>query len=169
MSVEDSKQEGACSLPESEAVSPVMPETPPPEAPPVPKTTAELYDESFPRLRLGDIVTGRVVKRLTNAVLVDIGLKAEGVLSVEEFRNRDDAAEGREVKVYLESFQDRAGFPVISKKKADFQLAWETIKQKSESAEGVPATVIKRDQIYGTRGYFFQALTLTQVLSIVFF
>jgi small subunit ribosomal protein S1 len=48
------------------------------------------------------------------------------------------------VKVYLESFQDRDGFPVISKKKADFQLAWETIKQKSESAEGVPATVIRR-------------------------
>jgi small subunit ribosomal protein S1 len=142
MSVEDSKQEGTTGLPESEAVSSAT-EVRPPEAP-APKTTAELYAESFPRLRIGDIVTGRVVKRLTNAVLVDIGLKAEGVLSVEEFRNRDEAAEGREVKVYLESFEDRDGFPVISKKKADFQLAWETIKQKSESAEGVPATVIKR-------------------------
>ena len=97
MSVEDSKQEGVAGLPESEAVAPAPPETKPPEAPPAPKTTAELYADSFPRLRLGDIVTGRVVKRLTNAVLVDIGLKAEGVLSVEEFRNRDEAAEGREV------------------------------------------------------------------------
>ena len=79
MSVEDSKQEGATGLPASEVVGSVMPEAKPPEAPPAPKTTAELYADSFPQLRIGDIVTGRVVKRLTNAVLVDIGLKAEGV------------------------------------------------------------------------------------------
>ncbi|MBM3313578.1 30S ribosomal protein S1 [candidate division WOR-3 bacterium] len=152
MPVEDSKPEGLTSPSESESVSTVLSGVSQPEAPPIPpkpaatpaKTTSELYAESFPKLRLGDIVTGRVVKRLPNAVLVDIGLKAEGVLSVDEFRNQDDAAEGREVKVYLEAFEDRDGFPVVSKKKADFQLAWETIKQKSESGEGVPATVIKR-------------------------
>ncbi len=107
-------------------------------------TMAELYANSFPTLRPGEIVTGRIIKKLPNAVLVDIGLKAEGVLPLEEFRNQAEAEEGREVKVYLDMLEDRDGFPVISKKKADFQLAWETIKEKSESAEGVPATVIKR-------------------------
>ena len=77
-------------------------------------------------------------------MLIDIGLKAEGVLALSEFRRPDEVQEGQEVKVYLDALEDREGFPVISKKKADFQLAWETIKEKSESAEGVPAIVIKR-------------------------
>ncbi|MFO7650992.1 MAG: 30S ribosomal protein S1 [bacterium] len=104
----------------------------------------DIYAASFPKLRPGEIVTGRIVKKLPTVALIDIGLKAEGVLGTDEFRNWDSVEEGQEVKVYLEVLEDREGFPVISKKKADFQLAWETIKQKSESAEGVPATVIKR-------------------------
>ncbi|MEO0085803.1 MAG: 30S ribosomal protein S1, partial [candidate division WOR-3 bacterium] len=107
-------------------------------------TMAELYERSFPTYREGEIVTGTIIKKLPTAVLVDIGLKAEGVLPLDEFRNPDDVREGQEVKVYLDSREDREGFPLISKKKADFQLAWETIKQKSESAEGVPAVVLRR-------------------------
>ncbi|MBN2537192.1 30S ribosomal protein S1 [candidate division WOR-3 bacterium] len=109
-----------------------------------PQTMADIYQDSFPRLKVGEIVTGRVIKRLPNAVLVDLGLKAEGILPLEEFRRPDEITDGMEVRVYLDAMEDREGFPVISKKKADFQLAWEKIKEKSESAEGVPATVIKR-------------------------
>jgi small subunit ribosomal protein S1 len=133
MSVEDNQLAGVTGQPE--------PEKP---ATPTGETMAELYASSFRRLRTGEIITGRIIKRLPNAVLVDIGLKAEGVLSLDEFRRPDEAREGQEVKVYLDVIEDREGFPVISKKKADFQLAWETIKQKSESAEGVPAVVMKR-------------------------
>jgi small subunit ribosomal protein S1 len=104
----------------------------------------DIYAGSFPTLKAGEIVTGTVIKKLPNAVLIDLGLKAEGVLPLEEFRNPEEVTEGQEIKVYLDALEDREGFPVISKKKADFQLAWEKIKEKSESAEGVPATVIKR-------------------------
>ncbi|MGQ9708274.1 MAG: 30S ribosomal protein S1 [bacterium] len=103
-----------------------------------------VYDISFPNFREGEIVTGRIIKRLNNAVLVDIGLKAEGVLGLDEFRNPDEAVEGATVQVYIEALEDNEGFPVISKKKADFQLAWEIIKQKSESSESVPAKVLRR-------------------------
>lgn len=103
-----------------------------------------IYEGSFPSLRAGEIVSGTIIKRLPNAVLVDLGLKAEGILPLEEFRNPEEAREGSQVKVYLDALEDREGFPVISKKKADFQLAWEKIKEKSESSEGVTATIIKR-------------------------
>uniref|UniRef100_A0A7V3UZK8 30S ribosomal protein S1 n=1 Tax=candidate division WOR-3 bacterium TaxID=2052148 RepID=A0A7V3UZK8_UNCW3 len=103
-----------------------------------------LYEISFPTYREGEIVTGTIIKRLQNAVLVDIGLKAEGVLPIDEFRNPEEAVEGRKIQVYIDAVEDQDGFPVISKKKADFQLAWETIKQKSESAEPVKATVLRR-------------------------
>ncbi|UCG44395.1 MAG: 30S ribosomal protein S1 [candidate division WOR-3 bacterium] len=104
----------------------------------------DIYADSFPTLKPGEIVSGTIIKKLPNAVLIDLGLKAEGVLPLEEFRNPEQVTEGQEIKVYLDALEDREGFPVISKKKADFQLAWEKIKEKSESAEGVPATVIKR-------------------------
>ena len=107
-------------------------------------TMADIYEGSFPTLKPGQIVTGTIIKRLPNAVLVDLGLKAEGILPLEEFRNPDEAKEGQEVKVYLDMLEDKEGFPAISKRKADFQLAWEKIKEKSESSEGVPATVMKR-------------------------
>ena len=107
-------------------------------------TMADIYAESFPTLKVGEIVKGTVIKRLPNAVLVDLGLKAEGILPLDEFRNPDEVQEGMEVKVCLDALEDREGFPVISKKKADFQLAWEKIKEKSESSEGVPTTVIRR-------------------------
>jgi small subunit ribosomal protein S1 len=95
-------------------------------------------------LREGDIVKGRIVKRMEDGILVDLGLKSEGLLALNEFDSPDDISEGSEVSVYLELLEDREGFPVISKRKADFQLAWETIKQKSESSEGVPAIVRKK-------------------------
>ncbi len=111
------------------------------------KTTNDrmaIYETSFPVLHEGEIVTGTIVKRLSNAVLVDIGLKAEGILPLDEFRNPGEAREGHRIQVYIDALEDKDGFPVISKKKADFQLAWETIKQKSETAEPVKATVLRR-------------------------
>ncbi len=104
----------------------------------------DIYEGSFPSLKEGEIVSGTIIKKLPKAVLIDLGLKAEGILPLEQFRNPAEVAEGQEVKVYLDAIEDRDGFPVISKKKADFQLAWNSIKEKSESSEGVPATVIKR-------------------------
>jgi small subunit ribosomal protein S1 len=107
-------------------------------------SVADIYESSFPRLREGEIVKGRIIKKTGEAVLVDLGLKSEAVLALNEFNNAQEIKEGEEISVYLEQLEDREGFPVISKRKADFQLAWETIKQKSESAEGVPAVVKKK-------------------------
>ncbi|MGQ9678985.1 MAG: 30S ribosomal protein S1 [bacterium] len=109
-----------------------------------PVEPGDIYSGSFPSYQEGAIVSGTIIKRLANAVLVDIGMKAEGILPLDEFRNPDEAVEGRQIQVYLEALEDKDGFPVVSKKKADFQLAWETIKQKSEQGEPVNATVLRR-------------------------
>ncbi len=119
----------------------------------------ELYERSFPKLREGEIIKGRIIRKTNDGVLVDVGLKSEAVLSPHEFNSLDEIKEGDEVSVYLEQLEDKEGFPVISKRKADFQLAWETIKQKSESSEGVPCTVKKKVKgglvvsIFGLEGF----------------
>ncbi|MDH5186532.1 MAG: 30S ribosomal protein S1 [bacterium] len=104
----------------------------------------DLYAQSFPTLKEGEIIKGRIIRRVGSVVLVDMGLKSEGILPLDEFNSLDDVIEGKEILVYLESLEDKEGFPVISKKKADFQLAWDTIQQKAESAEGVPAIIKKK-------------------------
>jgi len=77
-------------------------------------------------------------------VLLNLGLKAEGFLPMEEFPSPEDASVGKAVYVFLEAYEDRDGFPVISKKKADFQLAWDNIKHLYENGELAMGTVRKR-------------------------
>ncbi len=104
----------------------------------------KLLEESYVTHQEGDIIKATIIKRTKNGVLVNLGLKAEGFLPYEEFSNPDDAVEGKEVFVFLEAFEDREGFPVISKKKADFQLAWDKIKHIYENGEIAEALIRKR-------------------------
>ncbi len=104
----------------------------------------KLLEESYVTHQEGDIIKATIIKRTKNGVLVNLGLKAEGFLPYEEFSNPDEAVEGKEVYVFLETFENREGFPVISKKKADFQLAWDKIKHIYENGEIADATIRKR-------------------------
>jgi small subunit ribosomal protein S1 len=104
----------------------------------------KLLEESLVTPREGDIVKATVIKRTQNGILLNLGLKAEGFLPLEEFTDPADAEEGKTIHVYLEAYEDRDGFPVISKKKADFQLAWDKIKHIYENGETTPCTIKKR-------------------------
>jgi small subunit ribosomal protein S1 len=104
----------------------------------------KLLDASFATPREGEIVKATIIKQTENGVLLNLGLKAEGFLPAEEFTTTDDAQVGKEVYVFLEAYEDRDGFPVISKKKADFQLAWDKIKHLYENGELAMATLRKR-------------------------
>ena len=104
----------------------------------------KLLEASLVTPKEGDIVKATVIKRTENGVLLNLGLKAEGFLPLEEFTNHEDADEGKEIYVFLEAYENREGFPVISKKKADFQLAWDKIKHIYENGEMASCTIKKR-------------------------
>lgn len=95
-------------------------------------------------LKEKEIVKGRIVKILKNTVLVDLGLKSEGELSIDEFSDPNELKEGNEIYVYLERLEDREGKPVISKKQADFLLRWDKIKEKYEKGEPVEIKIKKK-------------------------
>lgn len=103
-----------------------------------------LLQRHYVTYKEGEIIKATIVKRTKNGVLLNLGLKAEGFLPFEEFASPDEAVEGKEVYVFLEAFENREGFPVISKKKADFQLAWDKIKRLYENGEIERATIRKR-------------------------
>ena len=104
----------------------------------------KLIAESLSSLHVGEIVKGKIARVEGNSVLVDLGWKSEGLLSITEFNEPSEIDVGDEVMVFVESLENREGLPVISKKKADFQMAWDTIKRKLEAEESCPALVRKK-------------------------
>lgn len=103
-----------------------------------------LLEGSMVAPREGDIVKATVIKKTQNGILLNLGLKAEGFLPLEEFTDLDNIQEGKIIHVYLEAYENRDGFPIISKKKADFQLAWDRIKHIYDNGETALCTIKKR-------------------------
>jgi ribosomal protein S1 len=79
------------------------------------------YDATFKKYTIGEIVKGKVVKIDTSGLLVDIGYKAEGLLSAEE---GEGLKAGEEIFVLIENLENREGYVVLSKKKADYERKW---------------------------------------------
>ena len=75
----------------------------------------------------GSIVHGRILQKRTNEVLVDIGYKSEGVISLSEFDDGEDLEVGSEVEVLLERLENDEGMVVLSKEKAAQKQNWEKI------------------------------------------
>lgn len=75
----------------------------------------------------GTVVKGKISKKLENEAFVDIGYKADGRVSKDEFAAWEDVAEGQEVDVYVEDVEDEDSLPVISVRKALAQKAWDEL------------------------------------------
>ena len=75
----------------------------------------------------GSIVKGRILQKRPNEVLVDIGYKSEGVISLSEFEETDQLEVGNEVEVLLERLENDEGMVVLSKEKAAQKQNWEKI------------------------------------------
>jgi small subunit ribosomal protein S1 len=92
-------------------------------------TMQELLGKTMRSFSEGSIVKGRILQKRTNEVLVDIGYKSEGVISLSEFEDGDDLEVGHEVEVLLERLENDEGMVVLSKEKAAQKQNWEKIVQ----------------------------------------
>ena len=93
------------------------------------------------------VVQGTVLRIDADRVLIDINYKAEGSVSINEFKN--EAGEitvsvGDIVEVYLERVNQEAGQSEISKRKADQVKAWEVIAEKYDNNETITGTITHR-------------------------
>jgi small subunit ribosomal protein S1 len=110
----------------------------------------QLYAETLRNIEEGEIVKGTVVKVTDQEVLVDVGYKSEGSISLREFRNeRGEApvAVGDEVEVFLEEAENSDGHIVLSKEKADKAKVWDEITKVYEDDSEIEGTVT--DKIKG--------------------
>ncbi|MHC4835750.1 MAG: S1 RNA-binding domain-containing protein [Planctomycetota bacterium] len=91
----------------------------------------------------GTIVTGRIVTQLGNDVIVELGLKSEGMVEASEFDDPEEIVSGKEIEVLLEEMDAESGI-LLSKRKADRIRGWERVIESNWSAgryrcAGVPA------------------------------
>ncbi len=95
----------------------------------------------------GDIVPGSVLQMIGSDVIVDVGYKSEGILSVDEFRDVDGnvrVREGDEIDVLVQRIDNRRGHLVLSHRKAEKMKVWNQIEDAFESQTTVRGRVVER-------------------------
>jgi small subunit ribosomal protein S1 len=103
---------------------------------------AELFEQSLAQteMRPGSIVKGTVVDVTPDVVVVNAGLKSEGVIPVEQFYNEHGEVEievGDEVEVALDSVEDGFGETRLSREKAKRARTWTMLEEAYEEGETV--------------------------------
>jgi len=93
----------------------------------------------------GQIVPGTVIRIEGDDVLVDVGYKSEGMVSLDEWNDVPVKPQpGDEIEVLLEDFEDQFGLLLLSKRKADRIRQWEAIINKHAEGDVVTGTVVRK-------------------------
>ncbi len=107
---------------------------------------AEMFEESLANqnLQRGAVITGTVVDIQSDSVIVHAGLKSEGVIPIEEFKNTSGEVEvevGDEVEVSLEAIEDGFGETKLSREKAKRDEVWRRLEKAFENEDIVKGII----------------------------
>jgi len=97
-------------------------------------------DSSLP----GTILKGTIVSQIGNDVIIEVGLKSEGVVDADEFEDADEISPGKDIEVLLEDTDSEGGLVLLSKHKADRIRGWEMIIDTKKEGDVVSGKVIRR-------------------------
>jgi len=105
------------------------------------------YHLSDQELTAGSLIKGRVVKKTSSHLLLDIGHKTEGAIPLEDFRSQKEFEEikvGSEIEAILEKSRPQDGYFILSKRKADLLRALDQLERAYHSNSWVSGTIISR-------------------------
>ena len=110
---------------------------------------AELFEQSQieNKMRPGSIISAKVIDIKTDSVVVNAGLKSEGVIPIEQFFNEEGQLEitvGDDVDVSLDSIEDGYGVTRLSREKAKRKIAWEELEKAHEDNKTVIGIITER-------------------------
>jgi len=92
----------------------------------------------------GTILKGTIVGRAGDDIVVDVGLKSEGLIPAEEWDDQSSIEPGDEVQVWLETVESDIGHIVVSKRKADRILNWQRIVSTKNEGDTVSGRVMRK-------------------------
>ncbi len=92
----------------------------------------------------GMILKGRIVEITKDHVVIDVGLKSEGLVPIEEFSDPSQVVLDGEVEVFLDQAEDDNGQIVLSREKAERMRQWEHILEHCEEGSIVKGKVLRK-------------------------
>jgi small subunit ribosomal protein S1 len=107
----------------------------------------DMYDVSFKNFAEGEVVKGIVLQVSESEVIVDVGYKSEGIIPIDEFRDETgkiNVKAGDSVDVLLEKTEDKEGYVVLSKEKAEKMKVWDDVERAYQERRVVTGRVIER-------------------------
>jgi small subunit ribosomal protein S1 len=130
----------------------MMPELDPPTENSVPLTNenfADLLEESFKeedRLQ-GRVINGNILAIENDIVIIDVGLKSEGAVTIKEFLEPGGEVSikvGDKIDVFVERYEGRDGTVMLSREKARREESWTDLEKAFESEERVNGIIFGR-------------------------
>ncbi len=103
-----------------------------------------VYDNTFIQLSDGELINGTVVGLTKTDVVLNIGFKSDGLISLNEFRDIPGLSVGDEVEVMIVEKEDREGHLNLSRRQARITRAWEKIVEVHKTGEVITGTVTSK-------------------------
>ena len=94
-----------------------------------------LYNNTLNTVQEKEVQEGTVISMNKREVVIDIGYKSDGIVSLNEFRYNPELKVGDKVDVYVENLEDPKGQMILSHKKARAMKSWERINQAHDNSE----------------------------------
>jgi small subunit ribosomal protein S1 len=109
------------------------------------KELSELYLDKIPEIEEGTILKGKIVSIKPDSIIVDIGVKSEGFIPIEELskQEREELGEGNEIEVYVSRI-DADGMLNVSLEKAKRIKALQLLKDAEKTGTSVDAEVVEK-------------------------
>ncbi len=95
----------------------------------------EIYGNTLSKIAVHEVIDGTVIGMNSREVVINIGYKSEGIVSLNEFRYNPDLKVGDKVEVYVESQEDKNGQLILSHKKARSLRSWDRVNEALEKNE----------------------------------
>ena len=108
------------------------------------KSIEDIHEGSTIDFEVDSIVKAKVVTVLSSDVVVDIGDKSEGFVSLDEWEGDEEVNAGDEFEVVFEGLLDEFGVLLLSKRKADKIRGWERLVEKNNEGDVINGKVIRK-------------------------
>ena len=104
----------------------------------------KMYDGTFKDITESELLTGQIVGKTKTDVIINIGFKSDGLVSLNEFRDMDEVKIGDEVEVMVVEKEDRNGHLHLSRRQARQSRAWLKIVDFYKTGELVTGTITSK-------------------------
>jgi small subunit ribosomal protein S1 len=94
-----------------------------------------LYNQTLTTVQEKEVVDGTVISMNKREVVIDIGYKSDGIVSLNEFRYNPELKVGDKVEIYIENLEDVKGQMILSHKKARAVQSWDRVNLALDNDE----------------------------------